>query len=161
MITVLRVVLIYLFVLIALRVLGKREFSQMTAFDLVIVLLIPELAQQALVREDFSVTNAIIGLSTLFTLVLLTSIVSHLSERAESTIEGSPSILVSEGAFITENLNRERVTPREVYGEMHKVGLAEVAQVRWGILESDGKMSFIPYPGREFHASTQGDMVTG
>ena len=145
MITVLRVVVIYLFVLIALRMLGKREFSQLSAFDLVTILLIPEIASQALVREDFSLTNALIGLSTLFTLVLLTSIVSHMSKRAATVIDGTPSILICNGQFVVDNLNRERVTPDEIFGEMHKVGLAELGQVQWGILESDGHISFVPY----------------
>lgn len=159
--TVIRVALLYLFVLVALRLLGKREFSQMTAFDLVTILLIPELAAQALVREDFSMTNAFVALGTLFTLVLLTSVFSHMNRRAEHAIEGSPTVLVSEGAFIPEHLNLERITPGEIYGEMHKVGLWELTQVRWAILETDGKISFIPYARDGFHGSTQSEDVSG
>lgn len=153
--TVVRVAVIYVFVLVALRVLGKREFSQLTPFDLVILLLIPELAQQSMVREDFSITNALIGLSTLFTLVLITSVLSHLSSKAESLLSGTPTVLVSDGRILEDHLNSERVPPTEIYGEMHKVGLSDLSQVRWAILETDGKISFVPHPGTTFHAAAQ------
>jgi uncharacterized membrane protein YcaP (DUF421 family) len=142
--TVLRVAVIYLFIMIGLRALGKRDFSQISPFDLVTLLLIPEIVQQAIVREDFSITNALIGLSTLFTLVLLTSAITHKSKRAEDIIEGTPTVIVSNGRFVEDNMNKERITPDEVYAEMRKSGLASIEEVRWAILESDGKISFIP-----------------
>lgn len=142
--TVLRVAVIYLFILIGLRALGKREFSQLSPFDLVTLLLIPEIVSQALVTEDFSLTNAFIGLSTLFMLVLLTSVIAHLSKGAEQVIEGKPSVLISQGTFVPENMDRARVSPDEIYSEMHKQGLARIEQVQWAILEPDGRIAFIP-----------------
>jgi uncharacterized membrane protein YcaP (DUF421 family) len=142
--TVLRIAFFYLFILGGLRVLGKREFSEFSPFELVTLLLIPELASQALLREDFSATNAVVALSTLFALVFLTSLAVHKSRRAGDVIGGSPTVLVHEGRFVRENLNRERITPEEVYGEMRMVGLERVEQVRWAILEGDGRISFVP-----------------
>lgn len=142
--TILRVAAIYLFVLITLRLLGNREFSQLSPFELVTLLLIPEIASQAMIREDFSLTNAIIGLSTLFLLVFLSSTLTHLSKRAARIIEGQPSVLVSQGALVPNNLNRARITVDEVYGEMHKAGLARLEQIRWAILETSGQISFVP-----------------
>lgn len=159
--TVIRVAVIYLFILLALRMLGKREFSQLTPFELVTLLLVPELAQQSLIREDFSITNALVALSTLFTLVLITSVISHLSRRAESVIEGTPTLLVSDGEMIPVNMNRERVTPSEIYGEMHKVGLYELSQVRWAILETDGKMSIVPTEAASFHRRGSAERALG
>lgn len=142
--TVVRVAIIYVFILVGLRIMGKREFSQLSPLELITLLLIPELVAQSLVREDFSLTNGIIAITTLFTLVFLTSALVHLNEKAEKIVSGSPSVLVSHGEFIESNLNRERMSPEEVFGEMRKAGLHRLDQVRWAVLESDGKISFIP-----------------
>lgn len=147
--TVLRIATIYFVILIALRALGKRSFSQLSPFDLVTLLLIPEIVQQSMMREDFSMTNALIALSTLFTLVFLTSLLSHRFKKIETVIEGSPSVLVSHGQFVVDTMNDTRITPSELYGEMHKSGLSHLEQIRWAILESDGRISFIPYERNE------------
>lgn len=157
--TVLRVVVLYVLILIGLRILGKRDVSKLSPFDLVTLLLIPELVQQALIREDFSATNAVIALATLFSLVLATSIVTHMSERANQLVQSTPTVLVSHGELVQDAMNRERVAPSEVYAEMHKAGLYHIGQVRWAILETDGKISFVAgadgsdHPGREPDAS--------
>lgn len=143
--TVLRITAIYFFIMIGLRAMGKREFSQLSSFDLVVLLLIPEMAQQAMMQEDFSLTNAFIALSTLFTLVYLTSLLNYRSKTAEELIEGRPTVLVSNSEFVVDNLDRERITAEDVYSEMRKAGLSRLEQVRWAILEPDGKMSLIPY----------------
>lgn len=158
--TVLRITAVYLFIMIGLRVLGKREFSQMSPFDLVTLLLIPEIVQQGMMQEDFSVTNAFIGLSTLFVLVFLTSVLSHGSSKAQQFIEGNPTVLVSNGAFVTDSMNMERVSAEEVYTEMHKYGISRVEQVQWAILESDGKISVIPFEPEDKQVKPQRDIVT-
>lgn len=142
--TVLRVAILYLFILVGLRVLGKREFSQMSPMELVALLLIPEIASQGLIREDFSVTNAMIGVATLFVLVFANSFLTHLSRRFEEVVEGTPTVLVHDGRFAEANLNKERISPEEVYSELHKVGLERIDQVRWAILEGDGKIAVVP-----------------
>ena len=147
--TVTRVVVIYIFIMIGLRVLGKREFGQLSPLELVTLLLIPEIVAQGLVREDFSLTNAIVGISTLFGLVFLTSLVMQHSRKAEEVITGKPTLLVYDGDFIAESMNRERITPDEIYTELHKAGLFKLSQVRWVILESDGKLAVIPKEGEE------------
>lgn len=142
--TVLRVTLFYLFILFGLRVLGKREFSQLSPLELVMLLLIPELASQSLVRDDFSLTNGIIAITTVFTLVFLSSLLQHHSKTVSRVISGSPTILVADGEFIQEHLNRERIDPGEIFSEMHKIGLSRLEQVRWAILETDGRIAIVP-----------------
>lgn len=144
--TVLRIFLIYLFVLAGLRVMGKREFGQLSPLELVTLLLIPEIVSQAMIGEDFSLTNAFIGIATLFLLVFLNSLLTHLSERFEKVVQSSPTVLVHEGQLIVRNLNRERVSPDEVIGQARMAGLERLEQVRWAILESDGKISIVPKP---------------
>lgn len=145
--TVLRIAFIYFFLMIALRAMGKRELNKMSAFELVMLLLIPELFSQAAVREDFSMTNATVATATLLTLVFLTSVISHMSKRAHHVINGTPTVLVSAGRYIEENMNRERIAPDELLAEMHKAGYERLDQIRWAILEDDGKISLIPVEG--------------
>jgi uncharacterized membrane protein YcaP (DUF421 family) len=142
--TVIRIAIIYLAILIGLRLLGKRELSQLTPLELVTLMLIPEIVSQSMIGEDFSVTNGIIGITTIFSLVFLTSLLKQKVKVVERIIEGTPSLLVERGKFIEENLNKERITPDEVFGEMHKSGLEYLSQVKWAILETDGKISIVP-----------------
>jgi uncharacterized membrane protein YcaP (DUF421 family) len=142
--SVLRIAFIYFFLMIALRVMGKRELSEMSAFELVTLLLIPEIFSAALARDDYSMTHATIGAATLFTLVFITSLATFRWKRVEEIVEGKPTVLVHNGRLIERNLKRERVTPEEVLTEVHKAGIADVEQVRWAILETDGKIAIIP-----------------
>ena len=91
--TVARVLVIYLFLLIGMRLLGKREFGQLSPLELVTLLIVPELVQQSLVRDDFSLTNAIVAVSTLFSAVFLTSALAHRFYFFEFLIAGKPAVL--------------------------------------------------------------------
>lgn len=157
--TVFRVAIVYFFLMVGLRVIGKRDFSQLSPFDLVTLLLIPEIVQQAMIGEDFSLTNALIAVCTLFVLVFLTSTATHKNMRLERIIEGEPTVVISGGKFVPANMNKERLTPDEIYGELHKSGLARLEQVQWGILETDGKLSFIPFDTRDLQMKPREEQV--
>ncbi|KYG03016.1 hypothetical protein BE18_10865, partial [Sorangium cellulosum] len=145
--TVARVAFVYVFLAVAFRVLGKRELSSLSPFELVTLMLIPEIVSQALVREA-SLANALAGVSTLLVLVFLTSILTHLSPRASKVIDGTPTVLVANGRILEEACNRQRIQPEEIVSEMHKSGLAHLSQVRWAILEADGDLTIIPEQGQ-------------
>ncbi|WKB52094.1 DUF421 domain-containing protein [Eleftheria terrae] len=142
--TVVRVALIYLFVLVGLRLLGKREFGQLSPLELVTLLMIPEIVSQALTGDDHSLTNALIGASTLLALVLITSVLMHRFRRFEVAVNGEPAVLVAHGRLREQALNISRVSPDEVFSEMHKSGLDRLEQVRWAILETDGSIAIVP-----------------
>ncbi|WP_437949807.1 YetF domain-containing protein [Sorangium sp. So ce296] len=145
--TVARVAFVYVFLAVAFRVLGKRELSSLSPFELVTLMLIPEIVSQALVREA-SLANALAGVSTLLVLVFLTSILTHLSPRASKVIDGTPTVLVANGRILEDACNRQRIQPEEIVSEMHKSGLAHLSQVRWAILEADGDLTIIPEQGQ-------------
>lgn len=145
--TVLRVVLIYVLILAGMRVLGKREFGQLSPAELITLLLIPDLVSQGVVRADYSFTNAVVALATLLVLVYLTSFVTHRFRCIEKVVTGEPALLVARGRLLTENMNRERIAPEELYGEMHRAGVERLAQVRWAILETTGQISIVPETG--------------
>jgi len=147
--TVLRVLAVYFIVLVGLRVIGKRELSEMSPLELVTLLLIPELVTQALNRQDYSMTHAVIGVSTLLSIVFIMSVVRFLSRPVDFVIEGQPVLLVAHGELIADNLNRERVTPQEIFEQIHRSGLERLEQVRWAVLETDGKIAIIPTDQRQ------------
>ncbi|MCC7206841.1 MAG: DUF421 domain-containing protein [Anaerolineae bacterium] len=142
---VLRITIIYFFLMASMRVLGKREFGELSPFELVTVLMIPEIVTQVLTQGDQSLIGALVGVSTLFVLVYLTTIVTQRSKKVHELVAGVSTVLVDKGRFVEENLQRERVTPEDVFTAMHRAGLANLPQVRWAILEDDGKIAIIPH----------------
>jgi uncharacterized membrane protein YcaP (DUF421 family) len=142
--SVLRVAFVYFLLMVTLRLIGKRELGRMSPFELVLLMLIPELFQQALVREDFSMTNATISFFSLVTLVFATSLLAHRYERIGRVISGSPTVLAQGGQFLEDNMNRERVAPDEVYAELRKAGFDRLRDAKWIVLEDDGKLSVVP-----------------
>lgn len=143
--TVVRVAVIYIALLLFFRVIGKRELSQMSSFELVTLMLIPEIVSQAIQHDDYSLINALVGVATIFTLVVLTSVLTHLSRRVAEFTDGRPTVLVREGKLVEDALDLERIQPEEIFSSMHQVGLESLAQVKWGILEPDGKISIVPF----------------
>lgn len=142
---VLRVLLIYVFLMLGLRVMGKREFGQLTPFEFVTLLLIPEIVTKALTGQDYSMTAAIVGVSTLMVLVFLTSVLAFRFPGFGRAIEGTPTVLARDGAVVPAAMHHERVTPEEFAIELHKYGLESVAQVKWGMLEVDGSITIVPW----------------
>lgn len=141
--TVVRVAIIYVVLLAGMRLMGKREFGQLAPMELIALLLIPELLQEALLGYA-SITNAFIALATLFVLVFSNSLLSHVSKPFERVSEGQPAVLVHHGQLVESNLDRERISPSELYSELRKSGLERLEQVRWAVLEGDGKISIVP-----------------
>lgn len=142
--TVFRVVIVYVVILAGLRVLGKRDVGQLSPLELITLILIPDLVSQGVVRSDYSLTNSLIAVTTLFSLVFLVSLCSHRFKKIEKTIGGEPTLLVAKGRLLTRNLNRERIAPEEIYSEMHKAGLDKLSAVRWAVLETDGRIAIVP-----------------
>lgn len=152
--TVLRVAILYLVILAGLRIIGKREFGQLSPLELITLLLVPELVSQAALRADYSLTNGLIALTTLLSLVFITSLLSHRFKRVETLVSGRPAILVANGKLLVDNLNRERVSTDEIYSEMHKSGLARLQDVKWALLETDGRIAIIPVGDRPTNNSS-------
>lgn len=145
---VLRVTFTFVVLMLALRVIGKRELNQLSPFELITLLLIPDIFQQALIRDDFSMTTATVAVATLLSLVYFTSLVSYRFRPVARLMEGRPAVLVCDGQLITRHLDRERVTPDDIFAEMHRAGLVHLEQVQWAILETDGRITIVPRPPR-------------
>lgn len=143
---VIRVILTYLFLWLCFRILGKRELSRMAPLEIVTLLLIPQLFSRALPGEDYSMTNAIVGASTLVCLVFLGSATTYRSRWLSKMTLPSPTVLVEHGHWVEPHMHQERMTPTEVFDAMHHSGLSDLAEVQWAVLQADGKIAIIPYP---------------
>ena len=155
--TVIRVIFVYVFVWACFRVLGKRELSQMAPFELVMLLFVPQFFSRALTRQDYSMTNAITASTTLFSMVLLTSILSYKFGHFRRFMEARPTVLVKRGQIVAPALGEERIAPDEIYSAMHKAGIERLDQVQWAILEADGKIAIIRSDGGQVQrAGTEG-----
>jgi len=140
----LRAIFLYAFVVFLIRVMGRRELSSLSAVDLVLLIVLGDAIQQGLTQDDYSVTGAVIAVSTIAAVQVLISYLSFRSKRARRVLEGEPIVIVQAGKLIERNMKRERLTEDEVAEEMRKQQIATVDDVEWAILESDGTMSFIP-----------------
>jgi uncharacterized membrane protein YcaP (DUF421 family) len=140
----LRAIFLYAFVVLLMRVMGRRELSTLSAPDLVLLVVLGDAIQQGLTQDDYSVTGAVIAISTIAALQVGTSYLSYRSRRARRVLEGEPIVIVQAGKLIERNLKRERLTADEVAEEMRAQQIASVEDVEWAILESNGTMSFIP-----------------
>lgn len=140
---VLRASVMFAVVFVLLRLMGKRELAEMTPFELVLLVVIGDLLQQGVTHNDFSLTGASLAVMTFAFWALVLNFVSNKSKRAEKIIDGEPSVIIEGGRLLHDSLARNRLTVAEVEGEMRLAGFAHVAKVAWGILETNGKISFI------------------
>ena len=139
----LRAVALYAFILLVTRVIGRRELSSLSPFDLILLIVLGDAVQQGLTQDDYSVTGAFIAVATIASLQVLTSWLGFRSDRARKVFEGLPIVLVEDGKIVEKNLKRERMTPDEVAEEMRMQQIASFDEVQWGILETNGSISFV------------------
>jgi uncharacterized membrane protein YcaP (DUF421 family) len=143
----LRGLALYAFLIFVMRVTGRRELSSLSPFDLVLLIVFGDAIQQGLTQDDYSVTGAIIAVSTIATAQVVTSYLSFKFRPIRRVLEGEPIVIIQDGKLIEHNLKRERMAPDEVAEEMRVQQIASLADVEWGIIESNGQMSFIKKQG--------------
>ena len=139
----LRAIVLFWFILFVTRVMGRRELSSLSPFDLILLIILGDAVQQGLTQDDYSVTGAVIAVATITTLQVGTSYISFRSARARKVLEGLPIVVIQDGKLIEQNLNRERMTEDEVAEEMRLQQIGSFDEVAWGIIESNGSISFI------------------
>lgn len=140
---VLRAAIMFAFLFGLLRLMGKRELGQMTPFELVVIIVMGDLIQQAVTQADTSLTGAILAVGTFAFLAVSLSWVSHRFPSTQRFLEGEPRVIVRNGAVDRAALVRDRMTMDEITSEMRMAGIADLSMVAWAILETNGKISFI------------------
>ena len=138
-----RAAIMFVLLYVLLRLMGKRELGQLTPFELVVMIVLGDLIQQGVTHNDFSITGALLAISTFAFLAISMSWLTYLSPRAEKLLDGEPRVVIRDGVLIKDNLRRDRMTQSEVESEMRLAGIAHMDQVAWAILEPQGKISFI------------------
>ena len=143
---VIRAALIYFILMLLMRVSGKRQFSELTAFDAILLLIISEAIQQALLgQDDFSLTAGIILVVTLVSIDIALSLVKQWWPKADLVLEGAPVVLLDNGDLIKVHMTRERVDEADILESARSsFGLERLDQIRYAILEKTGSISIIP-----------------
>jgi uncharacterized membrane protein YcaP (DUF421 family) len=143
--SIVRGLIVYLFLLVVFRLAGKRTLSETSSFDLVLLLIISETTQQAMVDNDHSMTNAALLIFTLVGIDVLLSIVKQWSPAVERWVDGVPLVLVRDGEPLLDRMNRERVDENDILEAARQLhGLESLSQIKYAVLERGGKISVIP-----------------
>ncbi|UXY13046.1 DUF421 domain-containing protein [Kosakonia sp. ML.JS2a] len=142
---VLRALAIYLILLLVFKVAGRRALLQMTSFDLILLLIISEATQQALLGNDFSVTGAMLTIITLVTADILFGLMKKYISGAEEVMDGMPVILVENGIPLTDKLQKVDVSCDDILvAARQSQGITELGKIKYAILERSGHISIIP-----------------
>jgi uncharacterized membrane protein YcaP (DUF421 family) len=140
---VFRAAVVFAFVFLVTRIVGRRQLSQLEPFDLILLVVIGDLVQQGVTQSDESVTGALIVISTIALLSFAVSWVSFRSRRLRLVTEGEPIVLVQNGRVIERNMRRERITREDIEEEARRQQITSIADLRWAILEDDGAITCI------------------
>ncbi|HEV8622949.1 MAG TPA: YetF domain-containing protein [Acidimicrobiia bacterium] len=155
---IVRATAIYFFLWLLTRALGKRELAEMTAFELLLLMVVGDLIQQGVTQEDTSVTGAILAVGTIGVWILAFSWLGWRFPRARKMIEGVPVVVVRDGRPLEPALRLERVTLDELLESARNQGFANLRDIDLAILEPSGNFSFLtrrtdgePRPAPEKH----------
>jgi uncharacterized membrane protein YcaP (DUF421 family) len=140
---VLRTFAVFAFLLVLTRVIGRRELGSLEPFDLILLIVLGDSVQQGVTQDDYSLTGAFLVIFTFAVLQVFVSWVGYRFPRARPVLEGEPIVVVQDGNVIERNLRRERLTEDEIAEEARCNGIAHLAEIRWAVLETNGKISFI------------------
>jgi uncharacterized membrane protein YcaP (DUF421 family) len=142
---VIRATAIYALLWCVTRGMGKRELSQLSAFDLILLVIVGDLIQQGVTQDDRSVTGAALAIGTITFWVVLLSFVSFKSRRVEAVLGGLPVVVLRDGEPLAHHLAGERLTVDDLAQEARGQGIDDLRKVRVAILEPEGSFSFILY----------------
>jgi uncharacterized membrane protein YcaP (DUF421 family) len=141
---VLRAALAFLFLFLLTRIVGRRELGSMEPFDLILLIVLGDLIQQGVTQSDYSVTGLVLAAGTIGLMTLAFSYLSFRVKPLRPLLDGEPIVLVQDGEPILRNCKRERITTDELAAEARQQQLESLADVKWAVLETNGKISFIP-----------------
>jgi uncharacterized membrane protein YcaP (DUF421 family) len=144
---VFRALVVYLFVLVLTRAVGRRELSTLEPFDLILLVMIGDLVQQGVTQNDFSVTGSFLAVGTIGVLTVVFSYLPWRFQVLRPVLEGVPAILVENGDVVEKNLRRHRLTQEEIAAAARVQNIRSLSQVRWAVLETNGQISFIKQGG--------------
>jgi uncharacterized membrane protein YcaP (DUF421 family) len=140
---VVRTIVVFVFLMVLMRVIGRRELSSLQPFDLILLIVLGDAVQQSLTQDDYSLTGGLLVVGTFAVLQVFVSWLGYRFPKARPILEGDPLIVVQDGEPIERNLKRERLTLGELAEAARQEGIEHLADVKWAVLETTGKISFI------------------
>lgn len=147
---VLRVIGMYILLMIVLKIAGRRTLLEMTSFDFILLLIISEATQQALLGNDFSFTGAAITIITLITMDIVFGKIKERFPKIEQFIDGSPLILVEYGRPLEKRMRKAGIGTDDILSSARmNQGLERMEQIKFAILEKNGKIAIIPAEEQE------------
>lgn len=160
--SVIRAGTMYLVLLIVFRIVGKRTLAQITPFDMVLLLVIAESTQQALVGPDFSVVNAVLVIFTLVSIDIGLGYWRHRSHRVAKFLDDMPVVLVDRGRLHRSRMDEERIAPADIMEAARlQQGLERMDQVKYAVLETNGEISIVAWPPGPGRTGPPGEMMGG
>jgi len=148
----LRSAVVYAGVFVGFRLMGKREIGQMTIFDLVLILLIANAVQNAMVGPDTSLQGGLVAAAVLLVVNRLVAEVRVVSPRVERLFEGQPTVLVEHGKPMTGALRKQGLAEDDLTMAMREHGIDKLSDVELAVLETDGSVSIVPTSSRTFRS---------
>ena len=145
--TVIRAIAIYVFLFLAMRISGRRTLSEMTLFDFVLILVLSECAQQAIIGNDISIMGAFVAVATLIVADISMSYVKRFFPSFGGMLEGSPLLLINDGEILHDRLRQERIDEEDILEAGRKLlGIGRLDQIKYAVLERSGGITIIPHP---------------
>jgi uncharacterized membrane protein YcaP (DUF421 family) len=140
---VLRALVLFLFVWAVTRAMGRKELAELSSFELILLIAVGDLIQQGVTGDDRSVVGAMLAVSVFALLTVAFSYASFRWSRVNHLTEGVPVIIVKDGKPLEQILSVERLTEDDVKSAAREQGIGDLADVAFGVLEPDGKFSFV------------------
>ena len=148
-ILIIRTVILYIYLIFIMRVMGKRQLGQLEPVDFVVALMISELATLPMGDNRIPLIYAIVPITTLVFLQVMTSFLELKSEHIRSILNGQPSILIKDGLVNVEELKQLRYNLDDLLAELRQNGYFNLQEIHYAILETDGSLSIVPYTSYE------------
>jgi uncharacterized membrane protein YcaP (DUF421 family) len=141
---VIRSIVIYIFLIVLLRITGKRQVGQLAPFDLVLLLVLSNAVQNSMNAGDNSLVGGMIAATTLIAMNYVVALLTFRNKKAEALIEGRPQVLIHNGKLFESVLTDARITHHELNAALRQAGCAAVDDVHCAMLENNGAISVIP-----------------
>jgi len=141
---ILRGMVVYAFLLVLLRITGKRQVGQLAPFDLVLLLILSNAVQNSMNGGDNSLVGGLVSATTLVAINFLVGLSTFRSKRLESIIEGRPQVLIHNGTLFKDVMERSQLTHHELDAALRQAGCASIGEVHSAILENNGAISVVP-----------------
>ena len=140
---VLRAIVVFAFLYVLMRIVGRRELSTLEPFDLILLVVLGDAVQQGLTQDDYSLTGAFLAIGTIALLQLGVSYANLRFPRLRPILDGEPIVVVQDGKPIERNLRRERVTMDDLMSAARRQNIAALDDVAWAVMETSGEITFI------------------